>query len=158
MRNLKMNKLKYFVAVTALFLAFSTTANAQTTSPTPDVCSVFVKAAEEAADLAKRKQIEIDSLKAQLVIEKDKVTLEKERTANKEEQVQFYKLAYEKGTKIDTNATMIIENLRFQLNDYKNEVSELRRENDKLRDSRTVRTFIGFGAGLGAGYYLGNKK
>lgn len=158
-----MNRLKYILLSLSLFLTLTVSVAGQTATPAPQDSGL--QACEQTADLAKRLQIENEGLKAQLVIKDQQVALEKERTANKEEQVQFYKTAYEKGAvidknsqKLDTNSQMIIDNLRLQLNDYKTENLSLRKENDSLRNSRNWRTVIGIGAGLASGYYMGNKK
>lgn len=118
----------------------------------------IIRACEEVADKAKRLEIENASLKAQLQLEKDKVSVERERANLFSEQRDFYKTAYEKVGKVDTNSQMIIDNLRVQVNDFRMELADLRRENDKLRSSRNTRTYIAFGLGLGSGYYFGNKK
>lgn len=147
-----MKRLKYILGLSLLFVSFSIVSNAQT------VDDQFIKACEQTADLAKRLTIENDGLKAQLALANEKITLEKERTAVANERGEFYKVAYEKGTKIDVNSEKVIENLRIQVNDYRIENKDLRAENDKLRGSRTVRTLIGTGVGFAAGYYLGNKN
>jgi|SRR6476620_4248583 len=152
-----MNKIKYFALTTVMFLTFAVSANAQTARPTPTPDPVL-QACEETADKAKRLEIQVADLTSKLAIKDEQLALEKERVANKEEQVQFYKTAYEKMGKVDTNSAMVIENLRFQINDYKNENNDLRRENSSLRSSREWRTIFGTGLGFGAGYYLGNKK
>ncbi len=151
-----MNKLRYALLTTSLFFCFGMSVNAQVPRPTPvpTICTAFEQAAEEAADLAKRTAIERDGYKVQLDIANQKLAVKDEEVANAREQRDFYKAAYEKGTKIDNNSALVIENLRFQVNDYKNEVNDLRRENDKLRSSRDIRTMLGFGAGFGLGYYV----
>lgn len=159
-----MNKIKLSVLTALMFLTFAVSANAQNPRPTPTPSSVLTPC-EEAVDALTRANLDKERLKIQLDEANAKLALEKERTANKEEQVQFYKTAYLKmvevdknSSKIDANSAMVIENLRFQVSDYKNENADLRRENDKLRNSRDLRTLFGVGLGFGAGYYLGNKK
>ena len=137
-----------------LFLVIGTSASAQSPNATPDP---VLQACEEVADTAKRLEIENASLKVQLDLANQRIVLEKERTTNAFEQRDFFKKAYESSAKIDTNSGLIIENLRTQVADYRSELEEVRTENSRLRSSRNWRTVFGFGAGLGAGYYLGNK-
>jgi len=148
---MKKIRILFLGIILVLGLSFVQSTNAQT------VDDPLIKACEQTADLAKRLEIENASLKAQLQLEKEKVTVERERSVMISEQRDFYKTAYEKVGKVDTNSSMIIDNLRVQVNDYRIENADLRRENSKLRDSRNIRTLVGFGVGLGTGVYL-NKK
>ncbi len=164
MRNLSMNKIKYFSLTVLMFLTLAVSVSSQTPKPTPTPSAVLTSC-EEVTDALTRANLDKERLQIQLDAANDKLSLQKERTANKEEQVQFYKTAYEKmvevdknSSKIDTNTALVISNLREQVNDYKNQNADLRRENDKLRTSREWRTILGTGVGFGAGYYFGSKK
>jgi predicted RNase H-like nuclease (RuvC/YqgF family) len=114
----------------------------------------FVKACEEAVDKVKRLDIENSSLKAQLDLANQRLVLKDEQIANKEEQVQFYKKASEKGDQIDRTHELMVQNLRQQIADDRLRINDLENENDSLRRSRTIRTIAGFGIGFGLGYYV----
>jgi hypothetical protein len=141
---------KIRVLVFAAFLMFTGAIYGQQPTPTPDP---IIKACEETANLAKRLEIERDSLKAQLDISGQKLSLKDEQIANKEEQLQFWKKAAETGDKIDKNSDLIILNLRNQIADDIIRIKDLEEDNKSLRRSRDFRTFVGLGAGFAAGYF-----
>jgi predicted RNase H-like nuclease (RuvC/YqgF family) len=132
----------------SIFLFFGATVNtsAQTDDP-------ILKACEQTADRLKQEEIKNAGLESEVKLLREMLTLKDEKIANVSEQREFFKKAYENSTKIDTNSSMVIDNLRVQVNDYRRELTELRAENDKLRSSRTMRTILGFGAGLATGYF-----
>ena len=125
-------------------------ASVQTSAQTDDP---ILKACEQTADKLKEEQIKNAGLTSEVKLLREMLSLKDDKIANEVEQKEFYKKAYENSTKIDTNSSMVIENLRVQVAEYRSELLSLRAENDKLRESRTLRTFLGFGAGFATGYF-----
>ncbi len=142
---------------TLLMLVGAVGVNAQTPRPTPPVGDPVLTACEEIADKAKRLEIERDSYKAQLDIEKERTANAKEATDNARKEAAFWEKAANAGTKIDNNSEQIIFQLRSQVADDRVRITELEQENKSLRSSRTTRTWLGFGAGFGLGYYTKSK-
>lgn len=114
----------------------------------------ILKACEETADKAKRLDIENTSLKAQLDIAKQQLSLKDERIFNKDEQIAFYKEKEKNSTGIDQTREFQILNLRNQIADDRLRIKDLESENKGLRRSRDFRTIAGFGAGLATGYFI----
>lgn len=113
-----------------------------------------LKACEEVADKAKRLEIENTSLVAQLAIERERAKLYEERIAAAKAEAAAWESAYKKSKEVDSNSALIIFNLREQVADDKLRIRELEEENKKLRSSRTVRSIISFGAGVGTGFLI----
>jgi hypothetical protein len=147
-----MNKFRILILAFLLFLSVGVV-GAQTKPDDP-----ILKACEETVDKLKRTEIEKASLQEQLKIANERVALRDEQIKNKEEQVQFWKGAAQKGDKIDNNSELIIFNLRQQVADDRLRIKELEDENKSLRSSRTFRTWAAAGLGFGAGYYVRSKQ
>lgn len=149
MKNTR-NKLRVAIFSALLFLGCSVGAHAQTPVPTPDP---VLQACEETADLAKRLTIENTSLKAQLDIANQKISLRDQQVGLLTDQIQFYKKIGENNNQIDVNSQLIIQNLRAQVADDQVRIKDLDYENKSLRRSRDFRTVVGFGAGFATGYF-----
>lgn len=147
-----MNKVRIMIFAVLLFFG-AIVGTAQTTSD-----DALLRACEETVDKLKRADIENASLKEQLKIANERIALRDEQIKNKEEQVQFWKTAAEKGDKIDSNSGMIITTLRQQVAEDRQRIRELEDDNNSLRRSRTFRTWAGAAAGFGAGYYIRGKQ
>lgn len=103
----------------------------------------LVKACEQAVDELKLRRIEVEGLKAQIVLRDDRDKLRNQFEANQAEQIAFWKeaaTARKEALTIDDR----IERIRLeQIAEYKDEISRLRTENEKLRKSRDKRFLIG---------------
>lgn len=128
-----------------LFLGVAQGVSAQTDDP-------ILKACEQTADMLKKEQIKNAGLEAEVRLLREMLGIKDEKIALVVEQKDFYKKAYENSTKIDTNSSMVIDNLRGQVADFKIELATLRSENSKLRSNSWVKTAVGFGVGFGTGF------
>lgn len=142
---------KKYLLVALFTLMLGVTANQVSAQVTDDP---ILKACEETADQLKKARIEIEGLKAQLEIKNQTIELQNQKIFFVQEQANYYKKAFETSEKVDVNSNMIITNLRVEVGAFKDENNRLRIENEKLRGSRTLRTIIGFGAGLGTGIII----
>ena len=113
-----------------------------------------IKACEQAVDELKVKRVEVDGLKAQILLFQDRDKLKDSYIANLEQQSAFWKdaaTARKDALSIDDR----IEKIRLgQLTEYKDEITRLRAENEKLRRSRDRRFMIGGVIGIVAGTFL----
>lgn len=145
----KTQYLKTFGFILMIILFFSINNNAQSVTD-----STLLKACEETANALKTEQIKNAGLVSENKLQIQLVELGKEKIKFVEEKADYYKKAFEASEKVDTNSTMIINNLRIEVASYKDELSRLRVENEKLRGSRNFRTLVGFGVGLGTGFVI----
>lgn len=114
-----------------------------------------LKLLEQTADRLKQAETERDSLKAQIELYKQMLSVKDEQIASLKEQSEFWKNASKTGDKIDTNNAVIVQMLRDQHAADLEEILRLRNENDKLRHSRDIRTIFGLGAGIAIGAAAG---
>ena len=113
-----------------------------------------LKACEQTADALKLEKAKNAGLETENKLLKEMLSLKDEKIVLIKEQSDFWKKSFDDSNKINTNTGMMLENLRIQVAEYKQENSTLRNENNNLRSSRTLRTAIGFGAGVATGYLI----
>lgn len=142
------NKVRVVLFASLLFLGMGVV------NVSAQVDDAFIKACEETADKAKRLEIENASLKAQLDIANQRITVRDEQITNLNQQVAFYKERTANSNQIDNNSQLVITNLREQIADDRLRIKDLESENKSLRRSRDFRTVLGFGAGLATGYVI----
>lgn len=119
-------------------LCASVTSSGQSASP----ASQIIKGCEQAVDELKVKRVEVAGLQEQIRLRDERDKLRDQFEANQAEQIAFWKEAAT-ARKDALNVDNRIESIRLeQIAEYKDEVTRLRLENEKLRRSRT-RWFLG---------------
>ena len=113
-----------------------------------------LKACETLADEYRKLLVKVQGLENEIKLKDEIIKLKDEKISFVEERAAYYKKSFEDAVKVDRNSSAIIDNLRIQVNEYKQETTSLRMENTKLRESRNFRTWIGFGAGVATGYLI----
>lgn len=113
-----------------------------------------LKACETLADEYKKLLVKVQGLENEIKLKDELIKLKDEKISFADERAAYYKKSFEDAVKIDRNSSAIIDNLRIQVNEYKQETTSLRLENTKLRESRNFRTWLGFGVGVATGYLV----
>lgn len=114
----------------------------------------LLKACEETADKARRLELENEQLKVRLEAELERNQISRDRIANLLEQNSLLEKSLATSKELDRNSFLIISNLREQVSDDRLRIKDLEQENKSLRFSRTFRSIVTFGAGVGTGYLL----
>ena len=143
-----MNTRKYIIVMAMMLAFFSTGVQAQKTQ------DPLLTACEQVADKAKRLELENEQLKIRIETELERNQINRERIQNLQEQVSLLEKSLASAKELDRTSSLIIGNLREQVSDDRLRIKDLEQENKSLRWSRTFRSIVTFGAGVGTGYLL----